>query len=290
MSAAGRTVLVTGCSSGIGRATALLLAEQGFQVWAGVRRQDSCEELAGLNVAGLTPVLLDVTQDADACRVRQLIEQRSPAGLFALVNNAGVGLPATVELSSLDEVRHVLEVNTLAPLRMIQHCLPLLRKTGGRIVNMSSINGTQAMPMVGAYSASKFALEALSNTLRVELRPWRISVSLIRPGQVRTAIFDKAWRDLQEKSANIPQELKSGYDPLHASAERFNQRGVQAATTPDRVARTVLRTLQARRPRTHYLVGLDALGLQCAQRVTPTRLMDRILARVMGVLKPISSS
>ncbi|MBD15603.1 MAG: short-chain dehydrogenase/reductase [Planctomycetaceae bacterium] len=282
-----RTVMVTGCSSGIGRATALQLANYGFQVFAGVRREQHMDNLWDLKRSNLVPILLDVTQDDDAARAVATIEKDCPQGLSGLVNNAGVGLPAAVELSHLDEVRQLFEVNTVAPLRMIQHCLPLLRKTRGRVINMSSMNGTLALPMVGAYSASKFALEALSDTLRVELRPWQISVSLIRPGQVRTSIFDKARDDLQQRTGKIPAELKSGYDIMYARAGDFNERGAKAITTPEQVARVVQRALTARRPRTHYTVGMDAHGLQCAKWLTPWRLIDRSLARVMGVLKPL---
>ncbi len=282
-----RIVMVTGCSSGIGRATALQLANYGFQVFAGVRREQHLDNLLDLKRSNLVPILLDVTQDDDVARAVATIEKDCPQGLFGLVNNAGVGLPAAVELSHLDEVRQLFEVNTVAPLRMIQHCLPLLRKTRGRVINMSSMNGTLALPMVGAYSASKFALEALSDTLRVELRPWQISVSLIRPGQVRTSIFDKARDDLQQRTGKIPAELKSGYDIMYARAGDFNERGAKAITTPEQVARVVQRALTARRPRTHYTVGMDAHGMQCAKWLTPWRLIDRSLARVMGVLKPL---
>jgi len=281
------TVLVTGCSSGIGRATAILLASSGFQVVAGVRREEPLRELEGLRLPQLFPVMLDVTQDADVARCVADISQRCPNGLFALVNNAGIGLPVAVELSQLDDVRQMFEVNSISPLRMIQHCLPLLRRTHGRIINMSSMNGTMALPMVGVYSASKFALEALSDALRVELRPWQISVSLIRPGQVRTSIFDKAREDLERGAGQIPEELRSGYDVMYAKAGDFNERGAKALTSPEQVARTVLGALRARRPRTHYTVGLDAQGMQCAKWLIPQRLLDRVLARVMGVLKTL---
>jgi len=281
------TVLVTGCSSGIGRATALLLAQSGFRVLAGVRCQQQADELANSEFPLLEPMIIDVTKEDHVERAVERIQQSSPHGLFALVNNAGVGLPAAVELSALDEVRQVLEVNTIAPLRMIQSCLPLLRAGRGRIVNMSSMNGSIAMPMVGVYSASKFALEALSDTLRVELRPWRISVSLIRPGQVRTSIFSKARESLSRRRLDIPEDLKSGYDIMHARAEDFNERGAKSTTSPEKVAQVVLRALEARRPKTHYLVGMDARGLQLINRLVPQRLFDSALARVIRALKPV---
>jgi NAD(P)-dependent dehydrogenase (short-subunit alcohol dehydrogenase family) len=277
------TVLVTGASSGIGLATARLLACEGFRVIAGVRCDRGQAALAACDSANITAVWLDVTHAEHVDQLLPQIRQLSPGGLYGLVNNAGIGPPAPVELTDLDELRRVLEVNTLAPLRMIQACLPFLREGRGRIVNISSMNGVIAMPMVGAYSASKFALEALSHTLRVELRPWNIPVSLIRPGQVGTPIFEKARRELESRSQVIPEELKEGYGKLYARASQFNERGAKAATTPARVARAVLKALRARRPRLHYVVGADALGMQALRAAIPTRWFDNIMAIAMGL-------
>jgi NAD(P)-dependent dehydrogenase (short-subunit alcohol dehydrogenase family) len=277
------TVLVTGASSGIGLATAQLLACKGFRVLAGVRCDRGQAALAACDSANISPVWLDVTQAEHVDQLLPQIRQLSAGGLYALVNNAGIGPPAAVELTDLDEMRRVLEVNTLAPLRMIQACLPLLRQGHGRIVNISSMNGTIAMPMIGAYSASKFALEALSDTLRVELRPWNIPVSLIRPGQVGTPIFEKARRELEARSQAIPADLQDGYGKLYARAAQFNERGAKAATPPARVARAVLKALRARRPKVHYVVGADAFGLQALRAAIPTRWLDNIMAIAMGL-------
>ena len=276
-------VLVTGASTGIGRATAELLAARGICVWAGVRDEPTFQEFSGREDPLLRPIQLEVTCPDQVREAVARIGETSTHGLRALFNNAGVGAPAAVELSDLDEVRRLLEVNTVAPLRMIQECLPLLRRGKGRVINMSSMNGTVALPMVGAYSASKFALEALSDTLRVELRPWNIPVIVIRPGQVRTAIFDKARQALAERTAAIPEHLQLGYDRLYRRAGEFNARGANASTSPQQVAEVVYKAIRARRPRSCYLVGFDVRGLQLAHRVVPQRLLDSILARVAGV-------
>ncbi len=292
-----RTVLITGCSTGIGRATVKLLAENGFQVFAGVRNEHDANEIKSLHAA-VMPLLMDVTSDADVARAVETVSAASPNGLYALVNNAGIGLPAAVELTTIDELRMLLEVNTVAPLRMIQACLPLLRNTssepsasagGGlrRIVNVSSMNGTMALPMVGAYSASKFALEALSDTLRVELRPWRISVSLIRPGQVRTVIFDKARKAIVERIGSMPTDMRTGYEKMYNRAAEFNERGAQSGTLPEHVAQRILHALTAKRPKTHYHVGYDAHAMHLSKLHLPTRLVDRILARVMQMFHPL---
>lgn len=289
MSISLRTVLVTGCSSGIGKASARLLAEQGFRVLAGVRTQEHAKALVDPSLPSLEPVLLDVTSDENVTHLVESLTASSPDGLYAVVNNAGVGLPAAVELSTLDEVRNLFEVNTIAPLRIIQNCLPLLRQAGGRVVNVSSMNGTMALPMVGAYSASKFALEALSDTLRVELRPWRIPVSIIRPGQVQTSIFDKAREALNQRRREIPDQLKDGYDDMYVRAAEFNERGANSITSPEKVAGVVLQALTAKRPKARYHVGIDAYGMRFANAVLPQMLIDRVLARVMRVLKPVDA-
>ncbi len=278
-------VLVTGCSSGIGRATAELLAQSGFRVGAGVRDPRHADELRDAKLPRLEPILLDVTNDDQVADAVARLRSFGSGGLAGLINNAGVGLPAAVELSSPDEVRQLLEVNTIGSLRMIQACLPLLRQYQGpmraRVINISSMNGTISMPMVGAYSASKFALEAISDALRVELRPWQISVSVIRPGQVRTPIFSKAAESLVQRQREIPDELRSGYDPMYSRAIEFNQRGANSSTSPEMVAQTVLRAMKARRPRTYYLVGNDARALQWMNSLVPKWLIDRVFARVM---------
>lgn len=276
------TVLVTGASSGIGLATAQLLACQGYHVLAGVRSERGRDALEACQAPNLTCVWLDVTAAEDVDRLIPEIRRLSPGGLYALVNNAGIGPPSAVELTRLDELRLVLEVNTLAPLRMIQACLPLLREGRGRVINVSSMNGSIALPMVGAYSASKFALEALSDVLRIELRPWNIPISLVRPGQVGTEIFAKARLALEERSQEIPEELRAGYEKLYARASKFNERGAKGATPPAAVARVVLKALRARRPRLHYVVGADARGLQIVRALVPTRWLDSFIALLAG--------
>jgi NAD(P)-dependent dehydrogenase (short-subunit alcohol dehydrogenase family) len=279
-----RTVLITGCSTGIGRATALMLAERGFTIFGGVRSEQNAGELKALHSA-ITPILMDVTCEEDVARAVETLRSACPQGLWGLVNNAGVGLPAAVEFTSRDDLLRLFEVNTIAPLRLIQACLPMLRQTRGRIVNVTSMNGVIALPMVGGYSASKFALEALSDTLRIELRPWQVSVSVVRPGQVRTPIFDKAGEALTGRTAAILAELLPGYEKMYARGDFFNKRGLNSSTSPEAVAKAVLHALTARSPRPHYHVGVDALVLKLARSWLPTKLRDRIIARLMGTFK-----
>jgi NAD(P)-dependent dehydrogenase (short-subunit alcohol dehydrogenase family) len=278
-----KAALVTGVSTGIGRATAELLAAQGYRVWGGLRRPAPGAPLPA-PPSGVEPLELDVTSDEAVAAVAQRLAGDLPTGLDALVNNAGIAPPAALELANLDEFRRILEVNTVAPLRVIQAMLPLLRTARGRIINMSSMNGTVAMPIVGAYSASKYALEALSDTLRVELRPWDIGVTVIRPGQVRTEIFTKAGAFLDERALEIPDHLAQGYAKLYTRASMFNRRGSKALTAPEDVARVVFKALSARRMKPRYYAGFDAVGLQIAREWLPTWLLDRWLARAMGLM------
>ena len=278
-------VLMTGGSTGIGRATAELLAASGFRVYVGMRASGNPD--APPAPAGCEPVELEVTSDDDVRRVVGMLAAQHPEGLFALVNNAGIAPPGPLEMTDLDELRRVLEVNTVAPLRLIQACLPLLRRGRGRIVDMRSLNGKLAMPMGGTYSASKFALEALSDTLRMELMPWRVPVTVIRPGQVRTPIFSKAHDAITARRQDIPPELVDGYGRFCDRAEMFNQRGAQSRTQPEAVARAVLRALRARRPRLSYTVGADARWLNLARWTSLPRVLSWCMAAAMGLARRV---
>ena len=289
MSETMQTVLITGCSSGIGRATALLLAENGFRVLAGVRSAEQVELLSSLSLSGLEPILLDVTNEDNVRSVVEYAEQTCPQGLYGLVNNAGMGLPAAVELSTIDEVRQLLEVNTVGPLRMIQGCLPLLRAGRGRVINMSSMNGTLAMPMVGAYSASKFALEALSDTLQRGAQTLADSGSHYPPRSGANLDLFQDARRLER-----PQSRHTGRTEGGLRRHVRPRRGVQRAGGPivdfarDGGASREAGARKLKRPRTHYLVGIDAQGMQLAKSLVPRRLLDRAFARVMRVLKPVN--
>jgi NAD(P)-dependent dehydrogenase (short-subunit alcohol dehydrogenase family) len=227
---------------------------------------------------------LDVTDSRQVAAAVQLVASQSPRGLHALVNNAGMAIPSAVELMEVEELRRLFEVNAVAPLGLIQRCLPLLRRVRGRIVNVSSMNGYCSLPMVGGYSASKFALEALSEALRIELRPWGIRVSLIRPGQVRTPIFDKAREEYRRRTPTIPHELRPGYERLYEQTARFNERGARSSTTAEDVAQVAVKAIESRRPRACYVVGFDAWGLQVLKWLAPAWVYDRVLARATGIL------
>lgn len=285
MSSPSRTALITGASTGIGRATVAALVEAGYRVIAGVRRESDAEQLRRDFPEHVTPLLVDVTDAEQVAEAARAVQRLAPDGLAALINNAGIGAAAAAELTDLDEMRRLFEVNAVGALRMIQAMLPALRRGQGRIINLSSMNGVLSLPMTGAYSASKFALEAICNALRVELMPWKIPVVVIRPGQVRTPIFGKVRAAIERQRRDLPASLVAGYDLPYRRTAKFNDRGDSSRTPPEAVARVVLKALAARRPRPSYLVGWDALGMWMLHRYMPRRSLDRILGRAIGALR-----
>src|SRR5262249_39561380 len=186
------SVVITGASTGAGRDAALHLDRNGFRVFAGVRREADAESLRKEASPQLEPLLLDVT-DAAAIEAaaKRVDAEVGSAGLAGLVNNAGIGIGAPIEFLDLNELRRQLEVNVVAVVAVTQAFLPALRRARGRVVNAGSIGGRVSQPLVGPYSASKFALEAISESERMELAPWGIEVSLVEPGAISTAIWGK---------------------------------------------------------------------------------------------------
>ncbi|HEU4943052.1 MAG TPA: SDR family oxidoreductase [Gaiellaceae bacterium] len=251
-----RSVLVTGASSGIGQACALRLSRAGWHVLAGVRG-------AGDAPDGTEEVLLDVTEPAPLTIDR----------LDGLVNNAGVAVAGPLEFLPADELRHQLEVNVVGQLRVVQMALPALRASRGRIVNIGSISGRSALPFLGAYAMSKFGLEAMSDSLRVELRPWGIHVAIVEPGTIRTAMWTRERPD-------PPPEALALYGERLAAFRTFALKRSAHGAPPEAVAAVVESALTADRPRVRYLVGRDA-RLRAGIERLPGRVRDGIYKRVL---------
>jgi NAD(P)-dependent dehydrogenase (short-subunit alcohol dehydrogenase family) len=270
-----KTVLISGASTGIGRASALHLDRLGWRVFAGVRREVDAVSLRGAGSPRLTPVLLDVSQASSiSAAVRTVGEVVGEKGLSGLVNNAGVPMGGPVEILDLEQVRKGFEVNVFGALALTQVCLPLLRAVRGRIVNISSISGMIAMPFMGPYAASKSALEAFSDSLRVELRPWEIMVSIIELGAIDTPIWDKGGSLLQAFIEHSAEESLSRYRPLvKVFSEQMNPHG----KSPESIAAVVAQALTAARPRTRYRVGVEARAVALI-RLLPDRLRDWLIA------------
>lgn len=281
MSGARSTALITGASTGIGAACALHLDGLGFRVLAGIRTPADGEALARRGSPRLTPIALDVTDGASiAAAVRAAADAVGEAGLQGLVNNAGIVVPGPLEILPIAELRRQLEVNVVGLVAVTQAFLPLLRRGRGRIVNMGSISGRMVTPLLAPYGASKFAVEALTDALRIELQPWNIAVAVIEPGAVATPIWDKGRAAAEALRHRAPPEGQQLYAEAAAAVEKAAARAARRAIPPDAVARAVARALTAPRPKTRYLVGRDARVQSVIARL-PDRLRDRLLTRAL---------
>lgn len=279
--ASGRAVLITGCSTGIGRATATRLDADGWRVFAGVRREEDAEALAAEGTDRLTPVIVDVTDSASIDLCRERIEAACPEGVYGLVNNAGAAHVGPLEFIPPGDLRRQLEVNFVGQVAMTQALIPSLRKTRGRIVNVTSVGGIVATPFFGPYCASKYALEAVSDCLRVELRPWGIETVAVEPGSVATEIWESGAKIFDELRERLPARAVELYErALEATARASAETGARGIP-PDRAAAVIERALTAERPRARYLVGRDAYGMVAGRRLVPSKLHDRLTARVL---------
>jgi NAD(P)-dependent dehydrogenase (short-subunit alcohol dehydrogenase family) len=265
-------VIVTGASSGIGEAIALHLREGGFSVLAGVRRDEDAERLS---TRGLTPIRLDVTDPEHLAAARAEVGDRPLAGL---VNNAGILRGGPLEFVQLDDLREQLEVNVIGQVAVTQAFIGGLRAGRGRIVNVGSISGRLATPMVGPYVAAKFALEGLTDTLRRELVLQGIDVIMIEPGGVKTPLLGKANQWVEQLYGDSPPELAQRYGAmLTVMLEQTNKIDRRTGIDASAVAKVVGKALTVRRPRTRYLVGRDAIIQATMAKLLPDRVVDRLL-------------
>ena len=270
------TVLVTGTSTGIGEATVLHLNTLGFDAVGTVR---SAEEAERLEIRGVRTVRIDVT---DAGQIASAREELGDAPLAGLVNNAGIAVAAPLEFLPIDRLREQLEVNLIGQAAVTQAFLPALRRAHGRIVNVSSIGGRVALPLVGAYNASKFGLEGLSDALRRELRPHGVDVILIEPGGVKTPIWAKGRELADEMLEAAPPEAERLYGAMVAKVRRGTAEIEERGLEPHVVAQVIGTALTSERPKTRYLVGKDAKLRARMVSVLPDRVMDRLIAHALG--------
>jgi NAD(P)-dependent dehydrogenase (short-subunit alcohol dehydrogenase family) len=271
------TVLVTGASTGIGEATAIHLRELGFEPVAGVRKDEDAERLGR---SGIRTVRLDVT---DADQIASALAKLGERPLAGLVNNAGIAVASPIEHLPVDQLRRQLEINLIGQVAVTQAFLPALRRAGGRIVNVSSIGGRVALPLLGAYAMSKFGLEAFSDTLRRELRPQGVNVIVIEPGGVKTPIWRKGGELAEEMSADMPAEGERLYGPLIEAVRKESANIERVRGMPARAVAEVIGTaLTAAHPRARYVVGRDAKSRAVAATLLPDRVMDRLIGRALG--------
>ncbi|MGA2620696.1 MAG: SDR family oxidoreductase [Thermoguttaceae bacterium] len=273
-------VVITGCSTGIGAACARELARRGFRVFAGVRSESDFRRLAAEGSAGLVPLRLDVTKgDQIEAAARQVEQSLGSARLAGLVNNAGTVVAGPLELLPIGELRRQWEVNVIGQVAVTQAFLPILRRSGGRIVNMGSFNGRIAPPYMGPYAASKFALEAISDCLRTELRHWNIHVALIEPGSIATPIWEKTLAAADALRSAIRPEALALYEADVEAMRAASRLMAQAALPVATVVRAVVHALTARRPKCRYPIGLQTRLLFRAIKWVPDPLWDRIVQR-----------
>ncbi len=270
------SVLVTGASKGIGRGTTRLLAREGFRVFAGYRSQEDGTALATED-GEVHPLRLDVTDPEGLAAAVEVVSAHAPEGLAGLVNNAGMVVVGPLEFLSPDDLRRQLEVNVIGVQAVTRAFLPAVRHATGRVVHVGSINGRVATPFTGAYCASKFALEAMSDALRIELRRWSIDVVLIEPGAIETPIWETSAGRAREILERMPKAAWDLYGGIFRKLEERASKPPRHAIPPERVAEVIHRALTVKRPKTRYLVGRDAKLAALLAHWAPTRLQDRVL-------------
>lgn len=279
-----KTALVTGSSSGIGRATVARLDRAGWKVFAGVRKEEDAARLREESSARLEPLMLDVT-DPEAIAAAAERVGAEPGGLDGLVDNAGNAVAGPLEALPIEDFRRQVELNLIAQVAVTQAMMPAIRTARGRVVMVSSMGGRVALPLTGAYHAAKFGLEAVGDSLRQELAPWGIKVVLIEPGSIDTPI----WQTGQEDADGLLERAPGMRELYGATIERYRkvvQDTAERGIPPEKVAAKIQHALEARRPKARYLIGIDAQVMARLKPVVPTPVFDWIVARAMGFPKP----
>lgn len=281
------TVLITGASTGIGAACALELDRRGWQVFAGVRREEDAKTVQKKASDRLIPVMLDVTKSEQIEQAIQIVQAEiaktstGKSGLNGLVNNAGIAIGGPLEAVSDELLRKQFDVNVFGAIAVTRAAMPLLRQGRGRLVLMSSISGRFAAPFLAPYAMSKFALEAAGDALRGEVHPWGIRVSIVEPGCVQTPIWEKTNEKSKQFFAELSPEMKELYGQYTEIILEEIRKAATSAMPVDRVTRAVVHALTARRPKLRYPVGISTRLLTRLLPLLPTRLIDRVCRRVL---------
>jgi NAD(P)-dependent dehydrogenase (short-subunit alcohol dehydrogenase family) len=275
-------VLVTGSSTGIGRACAMRLDRAGFGVFAGVRNRGDAESLEAEGSDRLEPVIIDVTDEGTIAATADRVEQVTGGRLAGLVNNAGIAKGGPIEALSIADLRHQLEVNLIGQVAVTQAMLPMIRAERGRVVFISSIGGKVALPYVSPYAASKHGIEAVGDSLRREMAQFGVHVSLVEPGAVATPIWDKGSNEAAELRERATPEQVEAYGPVMERFEKLFIEAGRSGVPPDDVADAVEHALTASKPKTRYLIGRQAKIRAAVARYLPDRFLDRGIARQLG--------
>jgi NAD(P)-dependent dehydrogenase (short-subunit alcohol dehydrogenase family) len=276
-------VLITGASSGIGSACALGLDARGWRVFAGVRSEQAAEALRAAASDRLCPLLVDLTNESHiAAAAERIAREVGDRGLDALINNAGIVVAGPLEYLPLADFRAQLEVNVTGQLAVTQAMLKLLRAARGRVLMMSSVSGRIAFPVIGPYAASKFALEALADSLRVELWSSGVSVAVIEPGPIATPIMERSIQATEARFENVSPEMMSTYGSLLEATKASVLESDARALPPEAVVRTVLHALTAKRCRTRYVVMRGGWLFRLATSLMPDRVRDAVILRALA--------
>jgi NAD(P)-dependent dehydrogenase (short-subunit alcohol dehydrogenase family) len=278
-----KAVLITGCSTGIGRATAERLAESGHTVYATARRPES---IADLEAKGCRTLALDVT-DEESMRAAVAAVEEAEGAVGALVNNAGYSQSGAIEDVSMDSVRRQFETNVFGLLRMCQLVLPGMRRQGGgRIVNISSMGGKLVFPGGGIYHATKHAVEALSDALRFEVRGFGIGVSIVEPGLIKTEFASAAERSIDEGTSEDGPYARFNRQVAEKTVEAYEGPMARLAAGPEAVAKVIERAITSRRPKPRYMVTAGARVLLATRRALPDRGWDAMMRAQYPSPKP----
>jgi NAD(P)-dependent dehydrogenase (short-subunit alcohol dehydrogenase family) len=280
-----RSVLVTGASSGIGRATVRRLDAAGWKVFAGVRKKEDAAALSAEGSERLEPLMLDIL-DPDAIAAAAELVAAGPGGLDGLVDNAGAAVAGPLEALPIEDFRRQVELNLTAQLAVTQAMLPAIRTARGRIVLISSMGGRVALPMTGAYHAAKFGLEGLGDSLRQELAPWGIKVVLVEPGSIDTPIWSSGEKDADRIFAKASPRTRELYEGMVERYRQVVKDTAERGVPPEKVAARIEHSLVTRRPRARYLVGMDAQVMARLKPLLSTPVFDRLIARAMAFPKP----
>ena len=279
-----KSVVITGASSGIGRASVSRLIQSGWQVLATVRKEEDGDKLKSEFGSVLTPIIMDVTDRASITAAGERVSSELRGrGLDGLVNVAGIGMVCPVEYVTPSDLQEIFDVNVFGQIAVTQAFLPLLRQARGRIVNISSVGAHIWIPFGALLSASKSAFGSFSDAMRLELRPFGIRVCTVEPGAIKTPAVDKTLGHVDEVVANLPAKGAAQYgEMLKRFATRAYAREMNGSS-PDVVAQAVEHALTARRPRIRYQVGKHAHLLTALPRILPDRILDALLLRIVGL-------
>jgi NAD(P)-dependent dehydrogenase (short-subunit alcohol dehydrogenase family) len=271
-----KSFLITGASSGIGKAAVLLLVQKGHLVFAGVRTQKAMEEIGQLST-NVHPIHIDVTNRESILSAKSRIEQTIPEKtLHGLVNNAAIAISAPMEFVPIDEVQKQMDVNVTGLIAITQAFLPMLRNGNGRIVNVGSLSGLLTTPFLGPYCASKYAVEAITDAMRMELHSSGIKVSLIEPGSIKTPM----WRNSLSMAESIEKKMLPGHESYRKAVNSFREVAIKtgdAGIAPEKVALKIAHALLSSSPKTRYLVGSDAFIYSVFKKILPDKAFDYLI-------------